>query len=149
MENIETTPFQENKPLVNGEIGAYLIETAKWGKFLAIMGYITIGLLMLGGLIAMVVFSSMDNLIYTKIPLSAMGAIYIIIGVVYFFPVNYLYKFSQNIRKGVVFNEEYTLTMGFQNLKSLFKFIGIVTIVALAIYVLIIVVMVPAIMLMA
>jgi hypothetical protein len=47
------------------------------------------------------------------------------------------------IKKGLKSNDITTITAGFQNLKSLFKFMAIVTIVILSIYGLILIVAIP------
>ncbi|HEX2921280.1 MAG TPA: hypothetical protein VHO50_08965 [Bacteroidales bacterium] len=50
MENLETTQPVESQITVNTEIKDHLLETAKWGKFLAVVGYIGIGMLILAGM---------------------------------------------------------------------------------------------------
>ena len=125
------------------EITNYLMETAKWGKFLAITGYVSIGLLALLAIFMMIGMSTMSDFSGTDFPMGAVGFIYIIMGAVYYFPVTYLYKYAVQIKKGLQSNDPTTITAGFQNLKSLFKFMAIVTIVILSIYGLMLLVAVP------
>ena len=87
--------------------------------------------------------STMSNLTGAEFPMGVFGFMYIIIGALYFFPVNYLYKYAVQIKKGLKSNDITTITAGFQNLKSLFKFMAIVTIVILSIYGLMLLVAVP------
>jgi hypothetical protein len=143
MENNENTQPVENLFTINSEIKGYLLETSKWGKFLAIIGYVGMGLLLLLGLAFIVGFSIFSSVSNVGFPMRIMGFIYILISVVYYFPVNYLYKFSIQFKQGFNSINQQTITSGFENLKSLFKFMGIFTIVVLSIYVLIIIVAVP------
>jgi hypothetical protein len=143
MENIENIQPTGSEITVNGDINNYLLETAKWCKFLAIVGYIGMGLLVLLGLGFMVGLSVFSSISHLGFPIGLFGLIYIFIAVLYFFPISYMYKFSTNITQGLKSNNQQSVNYGFKNLKSLFKFMGILTIVVLSIYALIIIVMVP------
>jgi hypothetical protein len=143
MENTDYTVRDVSPLTINNEINAYLIETAKWGKFLAIMGYIGIGFLVLAGLFVMVGFSALSE--YTKMPfpMGVFGVIYILIAVLYYFPVSFLHKFSDQAKQALIMNDQGMLNSGFANLKSLFKFMGICTIVILSLYALVLVIAIP------
>lgn len=140
---METTQTSENLIVVNQEIKDFLLETSKWGKFLAITGYVGIGLLMLMGLgvtIGFTVFSSVTDLGF---PIGLFGLIYVLIAVLYYFPVTYLYRFSVQIKQGLTSNDQQIVATGFGNLKSVYKFMGICTVVILSIYSLALVVVLP------
>jgi heme/copper-type cytochrome/quinol oxidase subunit 2 len=124
----------------------YLSESARWARFLSIMGFIACGLMVLGGLLFGSLFSSMmknaeqetaaiaGGLFSTFYAASAiMGAVLI------FFPSLYLFRFSSKMRLATNNNDQSALTDSIKNLKSFFKFYGIVTIVILSIYALAIV----------
>jgi hypothetical protein len=143
MENFDNNVQGEHSFINSTEITNYLMETAKWGKFLAIVGYVSIGLLGLLAIFMMVGLSAMSDFSGTEFPVGAFGFIYIIMGAMYYFPVTYLYKYAVQIKKGLKSNDITTITAGFQNLKSLFKFMAIVTIVILSIYGLMLLVAVP------
>jgi hypothetical protein len=143
MENFDNNVQGEHTFMNSTEITNYLMETAKWGKFLAITGYVSIGLLALLAIFMMIGMSTMSDFSGTDFPMGAVGFIYIIMGAVYYFPVTYLYKYAVQIKKGLQSNDPTTITAGFQNLKSLFKFMAIVTIVILSIYGLMLLVAVP------
>jgi hypothetical protein len=72
-----------------------------------------------------------------------MGFIYIIFAVIYYFPVSYLHKFSREMKQGLSSKDMNSVSFGFQNLKSLFKFLGIFTIVILSVYALIFLFTIP------
>jgi hypothetical protein len=143
MENFENTQPVENQLTINNEIKAYLLETSKWGKFLAIVGYVGMGLLLLLGIVFIVGFSIFSSVPGVGFPIRIMGLVYILLSVAYYFPLKYLYNFSIHLKQGINSINQQRVTYGFEYLKSLFKFMGIFTIVVLSIYVLIIVVMVP------
>jgi len=143
MENTDYTVQGVSPLTINQGINAYLIETAKWGKFLAIMGYIGMGLLVLAGLFVMVGFSAFSEFTKMPFPMGAFGLIYILIAVLYYFPVSYLHKFSDQAKQAVTMNDQGMLNSGFANLKSLFKFMGIFTIVVISLYALILVIAIP------
>lgn len=143
MENFDNNVQGEHTFMNSTEIKSYLMETSKWGKFLAITGYVSIGLLGLLAIFMMIGLSGLSDLTGTQFPMGAFGFFYIIMGAVYYFPVTYLYQYSVQIKKGLKSNDSATITAGFQNLKSLFKFMAIVTIVILSIYGLMLLVAIP------
>jgi len=65
-----------------------------------------------------------------------MGLMYVLIGLLYFFPVYYLFKFSSKVRTALMTKNTQELETAFENLKSHYKFIGILMIITLSIYVL-------------
>lgn len=143
MENIENHQQNENLLIINNEIQSYLLETSKWGKFLAIVGYIGMGLLFLLGVVFFIGFSFFSSVASVGFPIRIMGFIYILVSVLYYFPLKYLYNSSIQLKHGVTFANQQAVTSGFENLKSIFKFMGIFTIVVLSLYALIIIVAVP------
>jgi cell division protein FtsX len=143
MENIENIQPVEIQFTINNEIKDYLLETSKWGKFLAIVGFIGMALLLLLGVVFIVGFSIFSSVSGIGFPIRIMGFVYILISILYYFPLKYLYNFSIQLKQGLNSINQESVTSGFKNLKSLFRFMGIFTIVVLSIYALIIIVMVP------
>jgi hypothetical protein len=137
MEGLDSNMVRENTSFINREVENYLAESAKWGKFLAIMGYIGIGLIVLVAIGVMAIGSASPLFPGMGMNMGAVGLIYIVIAAFYFFPVYYLHQFSLKIKQGLNSQDPQSITTGFQNLKSLFKFMGIFTIVIISIYVLI------------
>lgn len=123
-------------------IKSHLYETARWGKFLAILGFIVCVLVVLVGLF----FGTFFNALVSRSEVSyegnissgsfgAMAAVfYIIIAVIYFFPCLFLFRFSTKMKTALNGNEQTDLTLAFQNLKSLFRYVGVITVIILAIY---------------
>lgn len=127
--------FSNGQLTVSPIASDYLSETGKWGKFLAILGFCFVGLIILAGLFAGTLFSAMGTPM--PVPGFLVGLIYVLIGLFYFFPVYYLFKFSSQVRGALMSKNSQELDLAFENLKSHYKFIGIFTIVILCIYVLI------------
>ncbi|WP_421920241.1 DUF5362 family protein [Marinifilum sp.] len=116
----------------------YLNETRKWTIFLSILGFIFLGLLVVASLF----MSTIYNLIVPgEMPFPGMGAgvgiFYLLMGLLYFFPIYYLYKFSTYSKKAIYNEDKDQLSLAFRYLKSHYKFIGVFTIVMLSIYILI------------
>ena len=143
MESFETDQLPDQSFIDDNEIRGYLLETSRWGKFLAIIGYVGIAFLVVFAIVMIIGFSAMGSVSDTDIPMGWFGGIYLIIALIYFFPVNYLFRFSDKINYGLKANDRQAITAGFINLKSLIKFMGILTIVILSLYALILVIALP------
>ena len=98
------------------------------------MGYVLMGILVLVALAMMVGISALSKSTGHNIFSVWIGMIYILLAGVYYVPITYLYRFSAQVKQAAENNNEEEYTAAFQNLKSLFKFMGIITIVMLAIY---------------
>lgn len=120
-----------------------LAEAARWGRFLSILGFIMCGLIVLIGVFAgsfLAMFMSRPE--FEDMESGAMPAgmgglmliIYIIIAVIYFFPCLFLFRFSNQMKAALASNDQEALNSSFQNLKSMFKYLGILAIIFLALY---------------
>lgn len=122
---------------LNSEIKSYLAETARWGYFLSIVGFIGIGFMVLAGLFMGSFMSTLGMGAAGMISPAIFTVMYLIIAALYFFPVLYLFKFSTKMKVALRSDNEAELTTSFQNLKSLYKFMGILTAIILGLYALI------------
>jgi cytochrome bd-type quinol oxidase subunit 2 len=117
----------------------YLNETRKWSMFLSIMGFISIGVLLLFALFAGTFYSAVNNNLATGnmpfAPTILISILYIVFGVIYIFPTLYLYRFSIKLKVALTSNDSLSLTDAFKNQKSMYKFMGIFVIIILAFYV--------------
>ncbi|MBV5315778.1 MAG: hypothetical protein JZU47_20940 [Prolixibacteraceae bacterium] len=147
MENFENNTPVESSVLRNMKINEYLFEAAKWGKFLAIVGYVMMGLLVVLAFVMMFGVSLLSKAAGSGFPMMMIGMVYLVLAGVYFIPVTYLYKFSVQMKQAVESQDEGLYTSSFENLKSLFKFMGIFTIVMLSLYALALLIAVPMAML--
>jgi hypothetical protein len=67
---------------------------------------------------------------------TAMTIFYILMIVIYIFPLYYLYQFSVKLKKAVTSKDDEVLANAFEMLKSHYKFVGVFTIIMLSIYIL-------------
>ena len=113
----------------------FLKETAKWTKFLAILGFVGIGLMVLGSLVMLFAPSSlMSNGDFPFGGKIFMMLLYLAFAVLYYFPISYLYQFSENTKKAIENNDNNAIRDAFEFLKSHYKFMGLLTIILLAFY---------------
>ena len=117
-------------------------ETAKWGKFLSIIGFIGIGLMVfiiLGLLIfGGVAMSSIDGFgLMGGMGFGFVAVFYGFMIALYFIPTLYLYRYSTKMKIALDANDQESLSHSFRNLKSLYKFWGIFTAIIIGFYVLI------------
>lgn len=139
---LETTnPSPPMIPQITLESLGYLNTTAKWAKFMAILGFIGIGIMVLLGVTMGFIFSFLNSssaFSHFPFPTYFLGLIYIVLAAVYVLPVIYLNNFSNYISKAVSMRNTEMLTSALSNLKRHFKYVGIMTIVLIATYFLII-----------
>lgn len=128
--------ISENNALqLNSTMMGFLSETAKWAKFLSILGFIGIGLMVLGAFSMSVFLSSTDSQMPFAGNSMIIVAIYLGLSILYFFPVLYLYKFSNHTKTAINQKNNYALQDSLMNLKSHYKFMGISAIVIIVMYV--------------
>lgn len=141
----ENAAFENFEMQLNETAKGFLRETAKWAYFLSIVGYIMIGFLVVFAIFAGTIFSAMGTMGGGMGPMGAFGGtfitvLYLLMAVLYFFPVYYLNKFASKMKAAFRENNTELLTTSFEYLKSHYKFVGIMMVVLLAIYALIFVI---------
>jgi len=121
---------------------SHLSEAAKWAKFLAICGFIFIGLMVVYGILMSVMIVSMTSTMSefetttgdaSLKNLMGIGMIifYIAFAVIAFFPYYFLLRFANKMKSALVSNDQELLNGSFQNLKILYRYAGILTIISL------------------
>ena len=122
---------------------AHLYEAAKWAKFLAIVGFVMCGLIVVVAIFAGSIFAMLSNSYNEGYRSSAaltggMGAFlaifYIGIAILCFLPYLFLFRFATRMKTALNTNDQLTLNTSFQNLKIMFRYVGILTIVMLSFY---------------
>ncbi|WP_051287467.1 DUF5362 family protein [Algoriphagus mannitolivorans] len=138
-QNFTDSSEQISKPdLVIPRTSLYLLmETAKWGKFLSIVGFVFVGIVLIMAFGFGYIFNQIQSELAqsTPVPLGPMmTGIYLLMAVLYFFPCLYLYRYSRKTKTAVLERDQIQLTEALANQKSLYKFMGILTIVGLCFY---------------
>ena len=143
LKNSTSTDTASEIPQLTSESVAFLLKAAKWGKFLAILGFIVAGLMVMAGIAMTFVLSMVsEDVIPLNMPFSpkVLSLIYIIIAAIYVIPVFFLNSFSNNVSKAVSLSNTENMTTSLRSLKNLFVFIGISTIAILTFYTIILIV---------
>ena len=129
---------------------SHLNEVSKWARFLAIVGMISLLLLLLAGVYVSIILSNRidtqfggefqsDRELSSGIGIG-MTIVYIIIAVVWFIPLLFLLKFANQSQSAINSNNQEQLNTAFQNLKICFRYVGIVSIIGMVFYILSIVI---------
>ena len=121
----------------------HLWETARWARFLAIMGFIVCGLALIMGVFAGTIFQNWvdhsllgpDAAADTNSVRLRTGIVYTIVAIVYFFPCLYLFNFASKMRTALIANDQNTMNESFKNLKKTFRFVGVLTIIILVFWI--------------
>ena len=120
----------------------FLGEAARWTRFLSILGFILCGLTALGALFLGSYMSGMMSTLYGTTGIfggAFFTVVYLLVALLLFFPTLYLFNFSSKIRKALAGNDQVLLTESFKNLKSFFKFHGVMAIIVISLYALVII----------
>ncbi len=112
----------------------YLLEAGKWATFLGIAGFILIALL--------IVMSFSIGSILSNLPEGSLGGLpprffsffYLIVAGIYFIPVFYLFQFGVKTKQAFEQDDIGMLTFALKKLRSHYKFIGILFIIAVVLY---------------
>jgi hypothetical protein len=127
---------ENDKIELSVESKRYLKGASNWAKFLAILGFIGVGIMVVFGLSFGAIMSAINPDFHDlPAPEMAFGLIYIIIALVYFFPVLYLYRFVNHSHRAVSFSDSFQLSEALKNLKLHYQFIGILAIIMIGIYI--------------
>ena len=134
-ENLE----QGNTLVVTEDIRSHIYETAKWARFLAIVGFLTSGVLIMVAFSA----SAFENAL-TQTPggqqMAELGStmltvIMLLSALLYFYPSLMLFKYASAAKTAVLYQEQESLSVAMAKMKSFFKFWAILTIVTISFYV--------------
>ena len=132
----ENATTGENTGLLLNETAIqHLDSTRKWTLFFSVLGFIMIGLMGLG-FIGMLIASAIVPQAGMMIGIALFYAIFMAI---YFFPIFYLFKFSDEAKKAIAGRDQEAIEKSFFYLHKHFKIAGIITIVFLSLYILLLI----------
>jgi hypothetical protein len=154
MDNIEeknqelSAELPQQPLIITEDIRSYLYDMAKWTKFLSIVGFVITALVAMmgfgaGAFVAVLAKMSPGN------PLGAMGSgfltvYFLVIALLYFYPSLLMFKHSNATNKAILYGDQESLADAMNNLKSFFKFWGILMIVLISFYVLTLILVIVA-----
>ncbi len=128
---IEVTPITEKN----------LNISRKWAMFLAVVGFIVLGLMIFLGIVTgafLAAFKSED--VTLGIQENIIAVIFIVLLLIYFLLVLYLFRFSKSARDAIQNHDRKKLEKTFRYLRKFFTLAGILVISAILIYFLILII---------
>ena len=124
--------------VVTSKAKGFLKEIAKWAFFFVILGFISIALLIVVAVLMVTVYAPMLDMVSEQqgIPYLSVSLMctYLIAALISIIPVVYLLKFSRKMKEALATKSDSVLTDALENLKSHFKFIGVLTIIVISLY---------------
>ena len=141
MENsTDETSASSNRELVlENETVLYLLETSRWANLLSIVGFIGVGFLLIFGLLVGTLMNNINAPVFSSFSSGLVSAFYLLLAVVYIMPVLYLFRFASRMKFAIQEMNQEALNGAFKNMKSFFRFLGIMTIAILFVYALILI----------
>lgn len=126
---------QNNSAIFNLEVDevakSHLLDGARWAKFLAIVGFIFLGLFVLLALFTSMVISNVNSSLLGGMSGIGIFLFYLIIAAINFYPCLALYRFASKIKPALQTMNREQFNASLANLKSLFQYLGILTIISL------------------
>ena len=121
---------------------SHLMDTAKWARFLAISGMILMIIFIIAAIAGIGLTGNnpydttgtMDLVAPFKMIMIVTS---IVMGIIIFFPLLFLLRFSNNMKTALNANDQEAMNEAFLNMKRYFRYLGILFIIALAFYALI------------
>jgi len=118
----------------------YLQATRPWVKFLAIVGFVFIGFMILVGLFMTFAFSSLPQQPGMSAAFGPVfGILYIVMSIIYLMPCLFMYRYAKAIA-AIPATGGSALEDALKNQKSFWKFMGILMLIILCLYALFIVI---------
>ncbi len=151
--NENSVPEHELK--ITPDVRFSLLSASKWAKFLSIVGFASTGLLVVLSIGFIVAGHAIDEVLYdnaysmqtmytSRMPGMMFGVTYIIMAVLYFFPCLFLFRFAGRTKDAMLSGTQASLSTGMRNLKYLYQYTGILTIVGLVFFVFAIIILIIA-----
>jgi hypothetical protein len=103
--------------------------TRPWTMLLAILGFISIALMLVGGVLLM--FTSMLMPGKAGFASTLTGILYLVIALVYFIPALYLLRYSSAIERFMSSGLEADLESALSSQKSFWKFVGMLSLIGI------------------
>ncbi|HOE05035.1 MAG TPA: hypothetical protein PLZ52_07445 [Bacteroidales bacterium] len=135
--NIESGP----QPIeLNSEVKDCLYESAKWSNFLSVIFFAILGILVLASAITIVIASMKYSISNNEAEPFVLAMMYIGFSGIYYFPVVFMYRFSKNVIQGIEENNQEIFYLGLKNLRSHFRFLGVLSMVAISLFTMVLII---------
>ena len=120
----------------------YIKSTGKWARVLAILGFIVVGIMVLGSFSMgsiLRLYGVSENNPMTGAMSVGITLFYLMLAAVYFIPILYLFRFSDYAGSAIRLKDEDSLRNAFRYLNAHYRFVGIMALVLIGFYVLMII----------
>lgn len=141
-ENNYTTPNEanvtpESRLRVTPKMKASLLSSMKWIHFFIILGCIALGLIAVVAIVMLVMSSlfPVENTEMSPLVMLCMGSLYLILGVLYIYPIVKGFKLVDHTRKALRAGTNTDFEASADDLYAIMKYCGYLTIIGLVIYV--------------
>lgn len=121
--------------IITEQAKSFLITSAQWATFLCVIGYIMVGFMVIGAFGILAMSGRIPAGPGLPFDFTTLGIIYLGLAVVGFFPILYLNRFAMKIKSGLNSSNTDEITSAFEMLKSHYKFVGILTIIIIILYI--------------
>ncbi len=122
LENVPVTPLMID----------HLRATKPWVRFISVILFISVGLMLLGGL-AMMLMPSPGGLGGSSFG-AVFGILYILFGGLYLAPAFFLHKYASSINDFLQGGGDSAMESALESQKSFWRFVGILTLIVICIY---------------
>jgi hypothetical protein len=128
---------------IDAESGSYLRETAKWARYFSILGFVCCAFILVMALIIPGIILRNPDFFQVQSQIQTQGmevglVVGSILGVaIYLYPCILLFRFSGKLLQALKTNDQSALNAAFKNLRSCYRFFGIISIIVIGIYALI------------
>jgi len=129
---------------VNEKMKADLLSSAKWAKFLTIVACIGMVFIVLVAILLLAFGSALSSVAPNVGPTGLLSFIYFVVAAIYIYPIIKGFQFANATKEACLSNNENELARGFDGMRSVLKFMGIITIIILSLYALIFVIAIIA-----
>ncbi|MFC4992001.1 DUF5362 family protein [Rubritalea tangerina] len=131
-----SNPSLVSKEGISEQVIEQLRLTRGWVLFIAGLGYLACCLTSLSGLFMLLGLPGLKENLQLSVPdnLTAMGALYITLGLLYLFPCIKLHKYSKAIKRLIETESSLDLAAALDQQRSFWKFCGILAILMILLY---------------
>lgn len=107
-------------------------EARPWVAFLSVLGFITAGMMGVGGIGVILGASLLGDELGGGFGVAG-GVLYLAFGLLYLFPALHLNRYARSIKSGLANADPQNLEAAFSHERSFWKFLGILSVIGLAI----------------
>ncbi|MGC1392592.1 MAG: hypothetical protein WA816_16275 [Bacteroidales bacterium] len=135
------SPLENRKIEIEQETLNHLNTTRKWAMFLAIIGFIILGMFIVIAAIAVTFFSAFkSSQSGFGISESMIFVILLLVAIVSYFPIRFLFRFSKFTSHAIHTIDKLEFNKAIKNLKYYFAYIGVLIIIILSIYIVVLII---------